>query len=619
MINVLLQSDRPLTSQELSEKLEVSSRTIKRALWDIDPELKEHKAGIVSTKNGYSLMIEDQDEFNRFWSEQKKFFKELLLDDDIDLAVLSMLLTNEYVTQDDLADESFVSRSTLNKHIKNIKNLLEKEKIILGNRPHYGYYLIGQESDIRNYIVKLLLPSNDISNPGENRLIKNCRDYPGFFDSCRKLLAGYNLDYNDLRIQSIIKYFVVTANRCKIHQYIGSYSSNAINIPYEKDLMNGVKDLIEKHFSVSLNEDELTYLSLIIGNKAGAENEYDIDFFEKVVDKFFEEIQNVYQQNFFYDETLRKGLIQHLYVTYSRLYINAFINNPLIDVIKTKYVEAYNYAVLCGNVLFNEYGLYMNEDSLSYVAIHFAAAIERMSSFYKYNVLVVCDSGFGMAELLKHTVSNRIRNVEVVAAVSSKDLENMDLSGITMIISSVPIREDIGKPVLVVNLLNFEEDALVIEKYLQDCRDIEEYRKLFSPDRFFTKLKVKNKEELLDYVTGILMEKELINEENKKDIYHREEISSTEINKYVGIPHCILDESKETFFSVATLDQDIDWGRGQVSLVFIGAIARNSTINKKVFPMIYQLTMDSEKVKKLINMTDFDEFMNLLFSNLPVW
>lgn len=115
-----------------------------------------------------------------------------------------------------------------------------------------------------------------------------------------------------------------------------------------------------------------------------------------------------------------------------------------------------------------------------------------------------------------------------------------------------------------------------------------------------------------------MLEKNALTQENIDEIIHRKKLPSTELNPLTAIPHCILDSNHKTAFAIIVLDHPIPWGKIDVQLIFLGMIARNETINKKLFPMIYKLTMDTDKVLKLCSISDFDTFLTEMFNNIPV-
>lgn len=618
---ILMDSQRPMTSADIAQALGVSTRTVKRKIWDLDAELRQNGALISSGQYGYFVDIKDRQAYDSFVNKQMKMSGELSIDNDIVLRIIELLLLKPYITQDEISREVFISRGTVNKYIKDVKVLLEKEKIFVSNRPHYGYYLIADEIDIRNYMVKVFF------NPGSNMekyssiLISACGDYQSFYHALVKTLYEFDYPESEEKTQNLVKYILVIANRNLYHNYISSFESKIYVSNSSRLLAARVQVLIKEYFKIDINKNELVYISYLFGNYEhhGKDDiEYDASFFERIVDRFFHEIYDVYQQDFSRDDILRRGLMQHLLTSYSRLYINVQLGNPFIKLIKTQYIEAYNYAVLCGNVLHNEYKLQVNEDDLAYIAVHFGASIERMECKYNYKVLVVCESGCGMAELLKARLKSRIPFLNVVYTTSIKKLKDMDLEDVILIISSVPIAECLNKPLILVNPLLLERDIEKIKDYLSDYRYIDEYKKLFSAELFFPRMEADNKAVLLDDICGRMIERGIINDSNKADIISREQLSSTEINKLVALPHCIVESGNSTSFVAVILQKPIQWGKGEAQIIFFGIIARNNKFNRKIFPLLYKLTMDIQKVEELCKITEFERFIHKLFSDLPV-
>ena len=610
---IILKANAPVTSGLLSEQLDVSSRTIKRAIWVIDEELKENGASVLSGKNGYEIEISDRSLFDEYWKKQERINNEMLMENEIELEIMKHLFLRRYCTQDEISDEVYISRSTINKYVRNIKDILAEDKVELGNRPHFGYFLQGKEEDIRNLMVKLFFSEGSMANIDES-LRGNCRDFVGFIRDLERFFTKNGFELNDRRTISIMKYFVVVADRVRIGCTVDGFSEQ-INM----ELNPEIHELMEKYYGLDLDEKELSYLSQVIGvSDVGNGEDRDLSFYDKVVDEFLSEIKEVYQQNFLFDPDLRKGLVQHLYSCYSRMLVNTVVDNPLLDIIKTKYVEAYNYAVLCGNILHDCYDIDPTEDSLGYIALHFAAAIERMNSLFRFKAVIVCDSGFGMSELLKMTITNRIKNIDIERAVSTRQLYEMNLDGIALVITSVKLDRKLSKPVIFVDSLKMEGDIDKIDSYLKDYINIPQYKSLFSEKRFYPLLDYTDKEELLNFISEDLLRQGVIRKENADEFIRREKMSTTEINSYVAIPHCIVEANNETALAIATLKKPLSWGKEKVCIVLAACIARKSTLNRKLFPLIYKLTIDEEKCQKLAKITSYDEFIELLFSNLPV-
>lgn len=57
------------------------------------------------------------------------------------------------ITMDDLCDIFYVSRSTLKKDMKEIREIFEKYQITIDHRANQGLKIIGKEQDLRNCLT----------------------------------------------------------------------------------------------------------------------------------------------------------------------------------------------------------------------------------------------------------------------------------------------------------------------------------------------------------------------------------------------------------------------------------------------------------------------------------
>ena len=64
---------------------------------------------------------------------------------------------------------------------------------------------------------------------------------------------------------------------------------------------------------------------------------------------------------------------------------------------------------------FSPYTLSPNE--IAYIALHFMAAKERYKEQRKYNVLVICATGYGSAQMLKSRIENELGNLVSITDV----------------------------------------------------------------------------------------------------------------------------------------------------------------------------------------------------------
>lgn len=609
-----------INSIELADMLGVSSRTVKRDLKEISEILKDNGAEVEATNQGYRLIINEDELFSQFIDENISSSAEVSgkKSDKVN-GILELLLSNLYINQDKIADELYISRSSINKVMMDVKNILSEYKITIQNKPHYGYILEGNEIDIRNCMVRFLTQrKEDNSILISNRLVGfKEEDYYNLLEEIKNIFKDLKIRKNDIEINYITRYIVISIFRVKYNCEI--VLDDNINISLDNSVISASKTIakkIKERFKVEFTFEDILYISYIIGNNHIEIKELDDSGIsvEQMVIYAIDKIKNEYDIDFFRDGTLLKGLINHLYTSYSRYCLNVTLDNPLINLIKSKYIEAYNYSILFSKVFKEEYGISMTEEDIGYIALHFAASLERAIMNNSLKAIIVCSSGVGTAELLKTRITKKFQNIAIKGVYPAYILDSLELSDIDLIISTVNLEGvSLEKEVINVSPLLTDEDEEKINEHVKKQRDYDYLQNLMSDDLFFINIEASSKEEVIEIMTKTMIERDIITEETKEQILKREEMSSTEITNLVAIPHCIAKENKNSVLAIGILKRPIMWDKSQVQIVFLGVLDPQVKQNRKVFSMLYKLTKKVDKIKELVNIDELSYFKKKLF------
>lgn len=609
-----------INSIELADMLGVSSRTVKRDLKEISEILKDNGAEVEATNQGYRLIINEDELFSQFIDENISSSAEVSgkKSDKVN-GILELLLSNLYINQDKIADELYISRSSINKVMMDVKNILSEYKITIQNKPHYGYILEGNEIDIRNCMVRFLTQrKEDNSILISNRLVGfKEEDYYNLLEEIKNIFKDLKIRKNDIEINYITRYIVISIFRVKYNCEI--VLDDNINISLDNSIISASKTIakkIKERFKVEFTFEDILYISYIIGNNHIEIKELDDSGIsvEQMVIYAIDKIKNEYDIDFFRDGTLLKGLINHLYTSYSRYCLNVTLDNPLINLIKSKYIEAYNYSILFSKVFKEEYGISMTEEDIGYIALHFAASLERSIMNNSLKAIIVCSSGVGTAELLKTRITKKFQNIAIKGVYPAYILDSLELSDIDLIISTVRLEGvSLEREVINVSPLLTDEDEEKINEHVKKQRDYDYLQNLMSDDLFFINIEASSKEEVIEIMTKTMIERDIITKETKEQILKREEMSSTEITNLVAIPHCIAKENKNSVLAIGILKRPIMWDKSQVQIVFLGVLDPQVKQNRKVFSMLYKLTKKVDKIKELVSIDELSYFKKKLF------
>lgn len=151
----MLLSDQLVPLETLALEMNVSTKTAKKYCIEIYDFLHEHNVNLQFKKGkGYFLTFDSQKSRNHFISEilpplinVENFLPGKQLKRKIIMNIL--LLSEEYITINDIADRLFISRSAVNQVSEAVRRSIEYYYLKLNHNSHRGIKISGRESDLR--------------------------------------------------------------------------------------------------------------------------------------------------------------------------------------------------------------------------------------------------------------------------------------------------------------------------------------------------------------------------------------------------------------------------------------------------------------------------------------
>ncbi|RAK06944.1 transcriptional antiterminator [Halanaerobium saccharolyticum] len=581
----LVDQKEPVSIKVLSEILEVSSRTIRYDLNEIKDLIQKYELKLIKKPN-FGVLLEGSDEeqfkvfaeFNNFYNSRHfrsaKMRKYLIL--------YRLFQKKEPVLIFELADILDVSSATVSKDLDQVEEWLQNRSLNLIRRRNYGVQIEGAEIDIRHAMKSLLNESYETGNMIE--LLNKSNKKVGFKS---RLDHGYNEEIKNLlgelnltEIEDIVK---VAEEELKISFTDSAFTGLIVHIAFaisrllaEQDIkiaparLQVVKDkqeyqiaekvarLLEKKFPVDIPEDEIAFITIHLMGAKMRQGEVQTDLNENELNYLVQEMIKVVGQYFTVDlaadKKLHSGLLIHLQAIVNRIIFDLPIKNPLLEDIKEKYEEVFQASKLAARLIQSEFYVEVSEDEIGYITIHFGAALERINyqEKKKARVAIVCSSGVGTTNLLEVRLNNEFKVIEIVASLSSLDLENNELlDEIDFIISTIPLSlEKID--VIVVNPFLNDSDVEKIRAYLR--KEKIEYG-IFSEEE---KDKHYQPEKIIDLLKPYL-EKDKLQEALKKVEMHFESAQENVKNKIQRKKDArgLLKLLKKD--QIRIIDEQIDW------------------------------------------------------------
>lgn len=93
--------------------------------------------------------------------------------------------------------------------------------------------------------------------------------------------------------------------------------------------------------------------------------------------------------------------------------------------------------------------------------------------------------------------------------------------------------------------------------------------------------------------------------------------SSADRFDLIAIPHPVDYHANKTVISVSLLKKPIHWSKSDISIIFMIVMNNNDfVVFEDIFSSLIELTSDNEKVHKLLQSKDYNDFVKKLVDML---
>ena len=294
------------------------------------------------------------------------------------------------------------------------------------------------------------------------------------------------------------------------------------------------------------------------------------------------------------------------------------MTNPVLNDIKLRYSFAYTMATTACVVLNHKYHKTLKEDEVGYIALLFALALERKKTeVAKKNILLVCASGRGSAQLLLHRYKTEFGPyLNKVSVCDVGRIGEQDFSEIDYVFTTVPIPVKIPVPIQEVEYFLKSADIQAVKKTLMGKKD-SPVLDIYPEELFLPHMKFANKEEALKTLCGFVCDKGLAPKEFIDSVRAREVLAKTAFGNFVAMPHPIEVMGDCPFVCVAVLDKPILWTEDApdslIQVIFLVSVANYEHFDvQRFYQVTAKLLLDGESMQELIQYQSYDTLKNLL-------
>ncbi len=389
--------------------------------------------------------------------------------------ILMKIYFEDIINLNHLADELYISRSTIRNAMVEIKNYLKKYNLSVELKGNIGLELCGNEENIRKSILSFL--GANTLNIIENEIIESyLAEYFDFDMTHVHTFINYiqkKLDklISDEAFNTIATYLFISIYRRKKNKKITEINNfRFLTETNEYKIIDSSIALLEANYDITFNKEEIGKISeFVIGShsfnfsKSYYENWVELEIkIKELIDRIGKEVA----VNLNNDEELLKGLINHIIPTLYRLKNRIEFQNSIYDEVYKNYQKLFD--IIEKNLVLIEKNMSIkfSKEEIAYLVVHFKGAIDRNSynTYEKTKLLLVCNFGYGSSKLLAQKIKDNF-NVEIVDIIPKYLLgkKNYKVEEVDYIISTIEIEFESNIPKILVNPMLNREDIDLME------------------------------------------------------------------------------------------------------------------------------------------------------------
>lgn len=612
----LLQNET-LPQDELAQRLSVSTRTVRADITALNALLLPYGAQFMLIRgSGYRLNVDDPTLYQTLAETTPKAQHiPRTAQDRINFLLIRFLTSAFSLKLEDLADEWFVSRATLQSDMVDVRERFQRYQLTLETRPRHGMKLFGSEVSIRACLTDLLwehaqqgglpLPvdKGGLSAEGSARLARELQE----------ILTRHHVRLTDEGERFIRLYSAVVVRRASEGYPLAEFSAEDVaqNVrDAARELVGMLQQLAGKVLSAA--EEEWLCVHLAARQVQDVDpGTISADDDEALVNYILRYINTQYNYNLLDDAQLHADLLTHIKTMITRVRYQIMIPNPLLDNIKQHYPMAWD-MTLAAVSSWGKYTPYaISENEIGFLVLHIGVGLERHYNIgyqRQPRVLLVCDTSNAMVRMIEATLQRKYPQLEIAATLSQREYELLEAVAEDFVISTVRIGEK-DKPVVTIAPFptDYQLDQIgklvlvdrtrpwMLDKYFDEAH----FRVIDTPI---------DRQTLFAELCQQLQEEGFVDAGFYDSVVEREAIVSTMLGDGIALPHALGLLAKKTVVYTVIAPNGMVWGDETAHIIFLLAISKSEYEEAMAIYDIFVTFLRERAMARLAATGSFDEF-----------
>ncbi|WP_163527778.1 BglG family transcription antiterminator [Halobacillus ihumii] len=450
LLSIIRQSTTPIPTKKLVDKLKVSQRTIYYDLDHINSWLDDQGLEQIENKHGKGVFLPETSRNKIIISNEESFdvWQYQLSKPERELLIKAKILLEEHnASMKTFMEITGMSRGTVAKALRVIKQEFKQHGLILHYKKGEGYHLTGAEEVKRKILSDLLstIFSNEEWHNARHEIYNMVQ--PDSNDSSQKIDRRDNvksllyeaekemgLTLTDEMVEMLSLQILIITRRIQSESFIQVDPEEKGILKqteaYQASLL--ITQKLEDLWGILFPDDEVCFITMnLLGSKVQHDDfsrytKQEMTGLRHVVQRMVSDFQTYSCVIFDDRKGLEENLISHIKPTFYRLKYGVQIANELSDSIQENYQDIYH---LTKRVMMHlEYyvGQSIPDEEVAYITLHFGGWLtkEKKKVETKFKAIIVCENGIGTSNMLKSQLENLIAGLDVTATLSMREYQS---------------------------------------------------------------------------------------------------------------------------------------------------------------------------------------------------
>lgn len=624
LIEILRESNDWISAQSLAERLNVTSRSVRNYVAAAKASAEPFDI-IAASPRGYRLDAEAYATFREAKVANPKA-SPANSRERANHIIRLIIDSQDGISLEQIAKQMHVSLATAELDLKRARDVVATCGVTISRVDGY-LALEGTETSIRRVISLLVYSSldTDFVNLYSVATRFEIPKLVEFKTDLIERLDFHGFIINEYGIDSVLLHVAITVDRVRSGRTLPDEPQD---LGEEAALIASVlQALVARHFDVGLGQVEEAYLARQVATRvisaskssvssaAQAEPE-DRETLMRVLDKVYDE----YLVDLRNDDLVDR-LALHLGHLFYRAKFNVFSRNPIAKSIKTSYPLIFDLAVYICSLIQKERGITIDEDEISYVALHIGSFLERQAQEEnRVTATIVCPSYYDLHIVMRESIEKDLGDeISIESVVNRTDV---DVRAITsdIIISTIPLGVPLHNAIEVKPFLTHQNmtDLRNLVSGIRQSRRRSKIRErllaCFREDLFYRNVAFVNPEQMIRTLGKGLTDLEIVDQDYVEGAIERERMSSTVFVDGLAVPHDMTMSAQVPTIAIAVNEEPGQWGEQSVNVVaFIAFAASGREEFQPVFEQFVDVFSDRSRMQEIIRGSkDFGGFISSL-------